>query len=243
MRLAILLALISAATPAFADSLVGTDVVTVFYGTETVLDTSGNFLSASNLVTASTDLTDFSTGAPTPAALLALYPTLATQFAADPQTAIANIPSWLLTGLSSLSDANGYGFDNTAGASPDPADVAFNSLLNSAPGPFVVLSDTGYQPPPPSAAECAYLISLNIPVPGPTCGFAFTYQIGPVTVGSDDYTKIVNFQVFERDVTVQQVTPEPRGWLLATIGLAFVTAGAKWVGRRGGKRVRRSRLS
>jgi hypothetical protein len=70
----------------------------------------------------------------------------------DPQTTFANIPSWALTNLANLADANGFGFvpDPTAllNEPPDPAVVAFEAQLANVGGRFITTSDTGFQTQP-----------------------------------------------------------------------------------------------
>jgi hypothetical protein len=215
----------------------GTDVVYLYYGTLTLESSGGAVLSTTNVETAETSLGHLnnSTGqvVSDPAGLIALFPTIVPQIQSDPQTTFANLPSWAVTNLVNLADANGFGFVQDLSAPfnqpPDPAVVAFNNALANVGGPFVTRSDTGFLAPLTTAAYCAYIDSL-IPgapctpqtVPSPTGdSYTFTYQIGPVAIDGNDYTSDVNFQIFSRDVTEQLVaTPEPE--TLAMLSLAFV---------------------
>jgi hypothetical protein len=151
-----------------------------------------------------------------------------TQLQNDPQTGFANIPSWVFTTLTTLADANGFGIDDSANIQPDPAMAAFDAqLAANVPGPYATVSDTGFLAPPTNAAGCAYIESL---LPGapcqvqtvPTTGdyYEFTYQIGPYAYDGDTYTSLVNFQIYYRDVTEQQVVPEPAALGLLGAGVA-----------------------
>jgi hypothetical protein len=51
--------------------------------------------------------------------------------------------------------------------------------------------------------------------------YAFTYQLGPEAINGDDYTSLVTFQIYYRDVTEQLVaTPEPALLAPLVLGLA-----------------------
>ncbi len=215
----------------------GTDVVYLYYGTLTLESPDGTVLSTTNVETAETGLGNLfnSTGqvVSSPAALIALFPTIVPQIQSDPQSTFANLPSWAASNLVNLADANGFGFVQDLSAPfnqpPDPAVVAFDTQLANVGGPFTTLSDTGFVAPLTSAAYCAYLDAL-IPgspctpqtVPSPTGDdYIFTYQVGPDMIDGDGYTDIVNFQIFSRDVTEQLIaTPEPE--TLGMLSLAFV---------------------
>ena len=215
----------------------GTDVVYLYYGTLTLLSPNGTLISTTNLETAETGLGDLfnsvNTQVPSPAGQIALFPTLVPQLESDPQSSFANLPSWALTNLDNLADANGFGFVQDLSAPlnepPDPAVVAFETQLANVGGPFTTISDTGFQTQPFSLAECEYNESfLHVTLPCvPTPGvsqYEFTYQLGPATVGSDTYTSFVNFQIYSRDVTEQLVaTPEP-GMIVPT-GVGFAVVG------------------
>lgn len=215
-----------------------TAVVDVDYGTLTLLAPDGSFLSTTGIVTAETDRVPFDTVPPgIPASFLALYPSLVGQLQSDPQSTFANFPAFLFTGLTNLEDANGIGSVPDPSAiqnePPDPIAVAFNAQLSNVGGPFVTLSDTGYQTQPFSQAACDYANSIfqgacSGPVPGSQ--YIFTYQLGPETIDGNVYTTFVNFQIFSRDVTEQLVaTPEPG--MLLPLGLAFALLGCKKIKR------------
>ena len=207
-----------------------TNVVDVDYGTLTLLSSTGSLISTTNIVTAEDILSPFDTTPPgVPAAFVALFPGLVTQLQADPQSTYADFPSFLFTGLTSLADSNGFGLPgdpSTVLNSPaDPMAAAFDAQLADVGGPYVTLSDTGYQTQPFSQAGCDYENSFFPSPPactGPTLGseYTFTYVLGPQTIDGGSYTSFVNFQIYSRDVTEQlTATPEPR--LLLALGLAF----------------------
>jgi hypothetical protein len=218
----------------------GTDTVYLYYGTLTLESPNGTVLSTTNVETAETSLgnQNNSTGdvVPSPAGLIALFPTIVPQIQSDPQSTFANLPAWAITNLVNLADANGFGFVQDLSAPfnqpPDPAVVAFNTQLANVGGPYTTLSDTGFLAPLTVAAYCTYIDAL-IPgapctpqtVPSPTGdGYIFTYQIGPTPIDGNDYTSDVNFQIFSRNVTEQLVaTPEPGMWAPLSLGFAIVT--------------------
>jgi hypothetical protein len=220
-------------------------VVNVYYGTLTLDAPNGTLISTTNIETAATDLGDFGNSLnqllPPPAAFVALFPTLVGQLQGDPQTAFANIPSWVLSGLTNLADTNGFGLAATNANPlqlPYPGVVAFDAQLANVPEPYTTTSDTGFLAPPTTAAYCTYLNSL---VPGAPCtpqtvpstfdDYAFTYALGPDTINADTYTSLVNFQIFYRDVTEQLVaTPEPSTMIPLALGFAAILA-AGWRAR------------
>jgi hypothetical protein len=215
----------------------GTDVVYLYYGTLTLESPNGTVLSTTNIETAETSLgTLYNTTGQTvssPPGLIAQFPTIVPQIQNDPQSTFANLPSWAITNLVNLADANGLGFVQDVSAPfnqpPDPAVVAFNTQLADVGGPYTTVSDTGFLAPLTVAAYCTYINDL-IPgspctpqtVPSPTGdSYIFTYQVGPVPINGIGYTSDVNFQIFSRDVTEQLVaTPEPE--TLAMLSVAFV---------------------
>ena len=190
------------------------NVVDVYYGTFTLLSPTGAVLSTENVVTAQTDLSLLNIDPATPQPIVAegLDANVLSQFQSDIQSSFASLPSFLFTGLASLEDANGFGSD--VNADPTSAVTSFDDQLASFAGSAGTVSDTGFQAPLISQAYCDYLNSL---APGLCAGsppgdpYSFTYQVGPVTIGSDIYTSLTNFQVFARDVTVQETSavPEP----------------------------------
>lgn len=214
-----------------SNCFLNTGVVYVDYGTLTLLAPDGSLISTTNIVTAETQLVPFDT-TPTgvPAAFVELYPTLVGQLEVDPQSMYAEFPSWLYTGLTNLGDDNGFGFvlDPSAPLDEQPDALAFDADLASVSGPYMTLSDTGFQSQPFSPAGCAYLNGL---VPGACPGppgpgnsqYTFEYQLGPGTIGGNVYATDVNFEIFSRDVTEQLVaTPEPAMLLPLGIGLAIL---------------------
>jgi hypothetical protein len=214
----------------------GTDVVYLYYGTLTLLAPDGTLISTTNVETAETGLGNLfnsvNTQVASPAGLVALFPTLVPQLESDPQTSFANLPSWALTNLDNLANANGFGFVQNPSAPlnepPDPAVVAFETQLGNVGGPFTTISDTGFQTQPFSLADCEYNESfLHVTLPCvPTPGvsqYEFTYQLGPAMVGDDTYTSFVNFQIYSRDVTEQLVaTPEPGLIVPLAAGFAII---------------------
>lgn len=206
------------------------DVVYLYYGTLTVLAPDGSLLSTSDLETAETGLGGFHNQdgqtTPTPADFVAQFPSVVGQMQADPQVQLSTIPSWAISNIPNLADANGLGFvqDPTAplNTPPDPAVVSFENQLADVGGPYTTLSDTGFLLPPTTSAYCDYFNAVLAPFfPGEVCTpqtvpssttsfYEFTYQIGPDTIGDNTYTSFVNFQIYYRDVTEQLVaTPEP----------------------------------
>lgn len=216
----------------------GTDVVYLYYGTLTLESPTGAVLSTTNVETAETGLGDlFNSNSQTmssPAGLIAQFPSLVPQMQSDPQTTYANIPSWALSNLVNLADADGLGFVQSGpfNQPPDPAVVSFDTQLANVGGPYVTLSDTGFVAPLTSAAFCTYIDAI---IPGAPCtpqttpspvgdDYAFTYELGPYTSSGDTYNSFVNFQIFDRDVTEQLVatTPEPKMAVPLGIGLLIV---------------------
>jgi hypothetical protein len=215
----------------------GSDVVNVYYGTLTLLAPDGSLISTTDVETAETDLGGFSNSEnqvlPTPASFVSTFPSLVGQLESDPQTTFADIPSWALSNLTNLADTNGFGLATDLSAPynqpPDPAVVAFDTQLASVGLPYTTLSDTGLLAPLTTAAFCTYLDGL---IPGYPCtpqtvpspegdAYAFTYQLGPEAINGDDYTSLVTFQIYYRDVTEQLVaTPEPALLVPLVLGLA-----------------------
>ena len=61
--------------------------------------------------------------------------------------------------------------------------------------------------------------------------YTFTYQVGPTIVGNDTYTSLTNFELFGRDVTVQEtVASEPESVAEVMGALVFMAMG--WMRRR-----------
>jgi hypothetical protein len=212
-------------------------IVNLYYGTLTLDAPNGSLISTTNIETAATNLGDFGNSLnqflPPPAAFVALFPTLVGQLQSDPQTTFANIPSWALSGLTNLADANGFGLVGPNGNPLDltyPGLVAFDAQLANVGGPYVTTSDTGFLAPPTTVAFCEYLSSVDpfapcTPQTVPTTfdDYAFTYQLGPDTIGADTYTSLVNFQIYYRDVTEQLVaTPEPSTLIPLALGFAAI---------------------
>jgi hypothetical protein len=216
----------------------GTDVVYLYYGTLTLLSPDGTLISTTNLETAETGLGDLfnsvNTQVPNPAGEIALFPTLVPQLQSDPQSTFANLPSWALTNLDNLADANGFGFvqDPTAPLNepPDPAVVAFETQLANVGGPFTTISDTGFGTQPFSLADCEYdesFLHVTLPcVPTPGVSqYEFTYQLGPYLNDGNTYTSFVNFQIYSRDVTEQLVATTPEPEMVVPLGVGFVVVG------------------
>ena len=213
-------------------------VVYLYYGALTLDAPNGTLISTTNIETAESGLADFHSStildAPAPPGFVDLFPTLVPQLQSDPQTTFANIPSWALTNLTNLADANGFGFVQDPSAflnePPDPAVVSFESQLANVGGPFVTTSDTGFQTQPFSLAECEYTnqqLGVTLPcVPRPpgSSQYVFTYQLGPDLNNGNTYTSFVNFQIYSRDVTEQLLaTPEPG--MVVPLGLGLVAVG------------------
>ncbi|HEV8040899.1 MAG TPA: PEP-CTERM sorting domain-containing protein [Bryobacteraceae bacterium] len=213
-------------------------VVYLYYGALTLDAPNGTPISTTNLETVESGLADFHSStvldAPTPPGFVALFPTLVPQLQSDPQTTFANIPSWALTNLTNLADANGFGFVQDPSAflnePPDPAVVSFESQLANVGGPFITTSDTGFQTQPFSLADCEYTnqqLGVTLPcLPGPpgSSQYVFTYQLGPDLNNGNTYTAFVNFQIYSRDVTEQLLaTPEPG--MVVPLGIGIVAVG------------------
>lgn len=223
-------------------------IVNLYYGTLTLDAPDGSLISTTNVETAATNLGDFENSLnqflPPPASFIALFSTLEGQLQSDPQTTFANIPSWVFSGLTNLADANGFGLVGPNGNPLDPTApglVAFDTQLANVGGPYVTTSDTGFLAPPTTVAFCQYLYSLNpvfpcTPQTVPTTydDYAFTYQLGPATIGTDTYTSLVNFQIYYRNVTEQLVaTPEPSTMIPLFLGFAGILIASRraWLKR------------
>ncbi len=222
---------------------VSTNVVYLYYGTLTLLAPDGSLLSTTDLETAETGLSNFANAqgqtVGIPPSFIATFPSLVGQMQSDPQITLSDIPSWAISNLSSLADANGLGLvqDPTAplNTPPDPAVVAFDNQLANVGGPYTTVSDTGFLEPLTTPAYCDYFNAVLSPfllgevcvpqtVPSPTVSFyEFTYQLGPDTIGGNTYSSLVNFQIYDRDVTEQLVaTPEPAPLAPLAAGLVIL---------------------